>query len=56
MNAPLPVPLVDVSPKSITLRWEEISLIEHTGRDPAIYYELQWLSYETGLWEILTTP
>jgi len=47
MNAPNVVPLADITPTSIKLTWSGISLDEHTGRDPVIYYELQWFNYET---------
>ena len=56
MNAPLPVPLADVNPKSIKLSWDGISSLEDTGRDPVIYYELQWFNYETETWDVLTSP
>jgi hypothetical protein len=56
MNSPNPVPLEDIAPFSIKLTWDGISLDEETGRDPVIYYELQWFNYETETWDIITTP
>ena len=51
-----PVPLTDISPKSIKLTWPTITLSTHTGRDPANYYELQWFNYESNEWDIITSP
>jgi len=47
MNIPNPVLLADITPKSMKLTWNGISLDTDTGRDPVIYYELQWFNYET---------
>jgi len=56
MKAPNPVPLTDISSKSIKVTWETITLSSETGRDPVNYYELQWFNYETNVWDVLTTP
>ena len=49
-------PIAFIKPKSMRIDWEGISTVEHTGGDPVIYYELQWLNYLTEEWEIITTP
>jgi hypothetical protein len=56
MNPPNVVPSQDITPTNIKLTWSGISIDEHTGRDPPLYYELQWFNYETNTWDILTTP
>jgi hypothetical protein len=45
MNAPSVALPSDITPKSIKLYWNPITSNAHTGRDPVIYYELQWLNY-----------
>ncbi len=47
MNTPNVVPLADITPNSIKVTWNPIEAIEQTGGDPVIYYQLQWLNYET---------
>jgi hypothetical protein len=56
MNAPSVAVSSDITPKSIKLYWNPITSNAHTGRDPVIYYELQWLNYQTEAWEVLTSP
>ena len=56
MNIPNPVLLEDITPTSISLSWDGISLDEETGRDTVVYYELQWFNYETETWDVLTSP
>jgi len=56
MNAPNPVPLADVVPKSMRLTWDSITTDAQTGRDPVTYYELQWYNDLEEDWEVLTVP
>jgi len=56
MNIPNPVLLEDITPTSMKLTWNGISLDTDTGRDAIVYYELQWFNYENEAWDIITTP
>jgi hypothetical protein len=39
----------------IYLSWPSVTLESYTGRDPIIYYQLEWLNSATNVWEILTS-
>jgi hypothetical protein len=43
-----------VSPTTMTFTWEGISTFEHTGGDPAIYYEME-CDQGTNEWIIITS-
>jgi len=47
MNAPNLVPEADITPNSMKLTWNGITLDTENGRDPVIFYELSWLNDET---------
>ena len=54
MNTPIVNQETGVAPKWIYLTWAGITSPVHTGRDTVIYYELQWLNYNTNTWTVLT--
>jgi hypothetical protein len=54
MNTPIVNQVTGVAPKWIYLTWAGITSPVHTGRDTVIYYELQWLNYNTNTWTVLT--
>ena len=56
MNAPNDFLLSDITPNSIKVIWNGISLDADTGRDTVTYYELSWKNSLTSLWEILNPP
>lgn len=54
MTAPV---LYEVTPKSITVTWSELTSTAANGGDLPIFYLLQWWDYEAGTpaWTSLTT-
>jgi len=44
-----------VAPTWIYLTWSGITLDTQTGRDPIVYYQLEWLNSTSTIWQILTT-
>lgn len=47
--------LVSVDPMQIVVNWVELLTETATGRDPIIYYKLEW-NQGTGIWTELTNP
>lgn len=47
---------VSVAPKTIVVQWDEFTLDADTGRDPIIYYKLEYKSnLPSSTWEELTS-